>query len=1074
MKQWTTSALGENKLISAQYERLVQDMPVAAYVVDAEGYLCLYNQAAANLWGRQPQLGIDRWCGSQSLMQVDGTPLTAEQCPLAEVIEQKQAIVCSELIVLRPDGTQRYVMPYPQPIFNNEGQIVGAINILVDVTSSRESERAHARLAAIVESSDDAIVSKTLEGRIITWNAAAQRIFGYTAEEVIGQPITMLIPEHLQSEETEILQRLRNGEHIDHFETVRRAKDGHMLDVSLSISPVRDDSGRIIGASRIARDITARKRNERELAQLRQQLAYDLEGMTRLHALGMDLMRQHDLASLLTQTVQAAIAITKADMGNIQLYDEASHCLRIVAHQGFKQPFLDYFDTVCQDETSACAEALKRRQRIIIKDVATSEILTDSQTRQVLLDAGVNAVQSTPLVCHRGRLLGMFSTHFLQPRTPHARELRLLDLLARQAAEQIERIEAQEQLRQSEVRFRAMANATPATLWIADFNGQITWMSDRWYEYTGLARPWSSDHWKQAVHPDDRQRCIEQWRAAIMQGVEYEVEARYRRHDGVYHYFLSRATPIRVHDGEITGWFGSSTDIDQQKKMEQAVRDSEQRFRTLADNALVGIFMADVKGKCLYVNQHWTRITGLNLEQMQKREWIEALHEEDRQRVAEQWGDVIKRQDPSITGEFRFMHPSGRVLWVQGGATALHDEQGNINGYIGSIIDITPAKQAQELLEQDKHELEQRVADRTERLRALTMQLSSAEQRERRRLAQTLHNDVQQLLAAAMMQANLAEADGQSNEAMTQVKKLTAEAIAACRALTVGLSPPVLPDVDLLGALEWLSRYMQAHHDLEVQLVCEQSLPLMDEDKRAILFDITRELLFNVVKHARVDRAVVRLNHRDGQFSIEVADQGSGCSPEQLENPGKNSCGLFSIRERLADIGGRLETRSAEGQGCQMRMILPGQSDMHRQPSCTQQPLKPVAEEVHAPGRDQLRIILADDHQILRQGLAKLLSAQRDMSVVAQANDGREALELSRIHRPDVVVMDVTMPRLGGVEATRLIRSEMPEVRVIGLSMHEHNDMAARMMEAGAENFLTKDGPVEKLLISLRGSSPAA
>ena len=127
-----------------------------------------------------------------------------------------------------------------------------------------EAERM-AHLAAVVDASSDAIVTKSLTGTIRSWNASATRIFGYTSDEIVGQNIRVLIPEERQGEEDEILARLRRGEYIEHYETVRLTKDGRLLDVSLSISPVRDSSGRVIGASKIARDISARKRRGRRV-----------------------------------------------------------------------------------------------------------------------------------------------------------------------------------------------------------------------------------------------------------------------------------------------------------------------------------------------------------------------------------------------------------------------------------------------------------------------------------------------------------------------------------------------------------------------------------------------------------------------------------------------------------------------------------------------------------------------------------------------------------------------------------------------------------------------------------------
>ncbi|HEU4342015.1 MAG TPA: PAS domain S-box protein, partial [Candidatus Binatia bacterium] len=141
-----------------------------------------------------------------------------------------------------------------------------------DFVGRKHAEEAKARLAAIVESSDDAIVSKDLDGIITSWNRGAERLFGYTAQEAIGQPVTMLMPPERFDEEPGILQRIRRGESIEHYETVRRRKDGTLLDISLTVSPITDAQGRILGASKIARDITGRKKAEEELQQLMQDL----------------------------------------------------------------------------------------------------------------------------------------------------------------------------------------------------------------------------------------------------------------------------------------------------------------------------------------------------------------------------------------------------------------------------------------------------------------------------------------------------------------------------------------------------------------------------------------------------------------------------------------------------------------------------------------------------------------------------------------------------------------------------------------------------------------------------------
>src|SRR5919202_2803001 len=153
------------------------------------------------------------------------------------------------------------------PVLDEEGRVRFAVNIFRDMTGLKHAEEVRVRLAAIVESSEDAIIGKTLEGTITDWNRGAQKIYGYSAEEVVGKPIDILVPPERPDEIPKIMERLRRGEVIDHYETVRVTKDGRRLDISLTISPIRDPSGNIMGASTIARDITERKRAEEALKQ---------------------------------------------------------------------------------------------------------------------------------------------------------------------------------------------------------------------------------------------------------------------------------------------------------------------------------------------------------------------------------------------------------------------------------------------------------------------------------------------------------------------------------------------------------------------------------------------------------------------------------------------------------------------------------------------------------------------------------------------------------------------------------------------------------------------------------------
>jgi PAS domain S-box-containing protein len=243
--------------------QLLEALPVAVYTTDADGRITFYNRAAAALWGHHPELGSSQWCGSWRLYWPDGQPLPHDECPMAITLKEGREVRGVEAIAERPDGTRVRFRPYPTPLRDSSGRLVGAVNLLMDITEQHDAHLESERLAAIVVSSDDAIISKTLEGIITSWNGGAARIFGYEASEMIGQSILRLIPPELHGEEGEILARLQRGERIDHYETVRIAKDGRRVDVSLTVSPLRDRSGTVVGASKVGRDITERKQAEK-------------------------------------------------------------------------------------------------------------------------------------------------------------------------------------------------------------------------------------------------------------------------------------------------------------------------------------------------------------------------------------------------------------------------------------------------------------------------------------------------------------------------------------------------------------------------------------------------------------------------------------------------------------------------------------------------------------------------------------------------------------------------------------------------------------------------------------------
>jgi len=257
-------ALRENE---RKFREMIDALPAAVYTTDAQGRLTHFNHACVELSGRAPELGTNKWCVTWKLYYPDGRRMPHDECPMAIALKEGRVIRGTEAIAERPDGSRIWFTPYPSPLRDARGRIVGGINMLVDITERKRTETAAMRLAAVVQSSHDGIVAKDLNGIITDWNQSAERIFGYTAKEIIGKSILTVIPPNRHSEETEILSRIRRGELIDHYQTVRRRKDGRLIDVSLTISPVKDGAGRIVGVSKIAREITDQKQAERRLAE---------------------------------------------------------------------------------------------------------------------------------------------------------------------------------------------------------------------------------------------------------------------------------------------------------------------------------------------------------------------------------------------------------------------------------------------------------------------------------------------------------------------------------------------------------------------------------------------------------------------------------------------------------------------------------------------------------------------------------------------------------------------------------------------------------------------------------------
>ncbi|MEX0745810.1 MAG: PAS domain S-box protein, partial [Phycisphaeraceae bacterium] len=477
----------------------------------------------------------------------------------------------------------------------------------------------------------------------------------------------------------------------------------------------------------------------------------------------------------------------------------------------------------------------------------------------------------------------------------------------------------------------------------------------------------------------------------------------------------------------------------QRDRSDRALRESERRLRFVMDSVPQKIFTATPNGEIDYFNPVWTKFTGRPPEALRDWDWTHFIHPDDVEQNVRLWRHSLATGDP-FQFEHRIRRFDGTYRWHISRARPMRDGTGRITMWIGSNTDVHELKATQERLRSLNQTLEDRVAERTataekrtRQVRRLTAELARAEQRERKRVATLLHDSLQQLLAAAKMRLdNLAHRmqDQQHRKPLDQVLELLDQSIEMSRSLTRQLSPPILHDAGLGPALRWLARWMQEHHDLAVKLDIDPAAEPESETVRIFAFEAVRELLFNVVKHAQVRQAEVEMKPLDGEeLAIAIRDRGVGFDPKTLEDKGSMGIGLMNIHERLEFIGGRLKIASQPGEGSCMTLAMPmtyhaSDAPWHWMLS------EPETSQAEAPARQDatqpsalrpIRVLIVDDHDLFREGLLSLLAEWPEIQIVGEAGDGVAAIEQARQLEPEVILMDISMPRLSGIEATREI-----------------------------------------------------
>ncbi|MEX0608387.1 MAG: response regulator [Balneolaceae bacterium] len=527
------------------------------------------------------------------------------------------------------------------------------------------------------------------------------------------------------------------------------------------------------------------------------------------------------------------------------------------------------------------------------------------------------------------------------------------------------------------------------------------------------------------------------------------------------------------------------------KQMEDELHDQIQisgnrlkEIESIYKNVPVGLCILDRELKFIRVNEHLAKIHGISSEDHMGKKMSELLP------------DLAGNTDAALqhvldTGQVQMnVELTGKIAnnleqryllehWLP-----LHNREGDVIGINMVIDEITDRKQFEEKLRQLNSTLEKRVAERTklaeeraDKLREMAIQMTHVEENERQRLARVLHDGLQQLLIGAKFNTKLIsnQVTGQNEikEQLEELNEILDQSIEASRSLSYELSPPILHDHGLLAALQWLAN-MRHMKGLTIEIHAENEIPKLSQSLKVLLFQEVKELLINVLKHAHVDKAEVRLSSDEKNISIEVIDEGRGFDMSGDDFGSTKSQGLRNIREKMELMNGRLEIDSEPGRGSHFTLVVPIDEDEKTIPENVKRvPDKKSARvetsyEENGSTSGIIKVLVVDDHQVMRNGLVRLLNKEADINIIGEASNGVEAIDFVHNQQPDVIIMDITMPEMDGIEATRLIHQDYKDIRIIGLSMHEESEYSDLIKQAGAVDMLSKGGPSEMLFDAIR------
>jgi PAS domain S-box-containing protein len=999
---------------------------LAAIVESSEDAIFSYVPSGAILtWNRGAELVL----GYQAAEAI-GQPVSMLLAPerqrrLAEFtgrVLQGHRVSQYETRFLRKDGRKVPVSVTADPIKMPGGEVAGIAVILRDTSALQEAARDRALLASIVESSSDAIHAVSLDGTVVSWNRGAEALFGYTSQEIIGENVAILAPVDRCDEVAEYMGMIRRGRAISPFDTVLQAKDGRAVDVLLSISPIRNAAGEVVGAAGIAHDISKRVEAERKLRQseerFREVFNHAPFGMGVSGLDGRMIQVNGALCQMLGYSEEELLARTWKDLTHP---DDVEAGLRML-----EQVWI---------EPERCLEA-ERRYLNRSGEVVWARIRVSS-----LRDGGESLYSPVYFV------------------------VRVEDITDRKRAN--------DALRESEERFRSMADGCPTMMWVTDAQGGNQFINRAYREFCGIAQEQAKGiEWQALVHPDDLTACIEAFGRSAREHASFRCEARLRRADGAWRWIDSFAAPRFSPAGQYLGYVGLNLDITERKAAEEALQSSETKFRQLAENIREVFWMALPTGEVLYVSPAYEQVWGRDCEGLYRNpdSWMDAIHPDDQEKARSLLAHRI-HQDP-VEVEYRIRTADGQEKWIRDRAFPIHDQAGQTVRVAGIAEDITERKRYEEELIRARQ-----GADAANRAKSRFLANMSHEIR-------TPMNGVIGMLQL-LGETDLAEEQRQYAEiAMESGRTLLAliDDILDLSKIEGGKAVLERRDFNLRDTVEEAVRSLQNQaraKGLALHGRVDAGVPATVSGDARRLRQVLINLMANAIKftargEVRVEAVLSHQGPASATVRFAVADTGIGIKADQtsrLFSPfvqadesttrkyGGTGLGLAISKELAQMMGGRIGVESREGQGSTFwfTAVFGLVQGSRESPACPQRPAVSSAIGVARLQRRGGRVLVAEDNATNREvALAQL----RELGLNADAvTNGAEALEAAG-RGYDLVLMDCQMPVMDGFEAARRIRSSIgPDIPIVAVTADAMPADRDRCLSEGMNDYLAK--PVE-------------